>query len=334
MKLFRNGAFRREFMTCAVISVVCAAAAFFVRPLAAVPTAVCGAAFCTAHYLFSKKRYSDIALLSDTVDRILHGETAASISSSEEGELSVLASEIQKMTLRLKEQSDRLAAEKLGLTDAIADIFHQMRTPLTSMNLVVSLLSEPEVSDEKRLDLARQLRRQLERMQWQIETLLKMSKIDAGTAVFRPENISAADLISRAAEPLVIPMELRGISFEPDAGDARVDCDLSWTAEALGNIFKNCAEHTPEGGRITVRAAETPLYSEIVITDTGEGFDPEDIPHLFERFYKGKNASDQSIGIGLAFCRMVAAAQNGTVTAANAPGGGASFTVRFYKSVI
>ena len=110
--------------------------------------------------------------------------------------------------------------------------------------------------------------------------------------------------------------------------------DAEWTAEAIGNLFKNCMEHTPAGGTVTASAAETALYTEITVEDTGEGIDPDDLPHLFERYYKGKNATSESIGIGLALARSIVAAQNGTIAAQNRKDGGARFIVRFYKTVI
>ena len=129
-------------------------------------------------------------------------------------------------------------------------------------------------------------------------------------------------------------MELRGQTLKIKVADERFTGDLSWTAEALGNILKNAMEHTPEGGEISVEAEETALYTELRVTDDGPGFENEDIPHIFERFYKGKNASDSSVGIGLALSRSIIAAQNGVISAKNGKEGGAKFTIRFYKSVI
>lgn len=238
------------------------------------------------------------------------------------------------MTVRLREQTDALAADKVRLTDAIADISHQLRTPLTSMNLTVSLLSEDGLSDERRLRLTRDLSRSLRRIDWLIDALLKISKIDAGTVEFRSERVSVAELIRRAAAPLMIPMELRGQELGIHADSEEYTGDMQWSVEAIGNILKNCVEHTPEGGSIEISAAENALFTEIVISDSGAGFEPGDIPHLFERFYRGKNADAASVGIGLALARTVIAAQNGTVAASNGKNGGAQFTVRFYKNIV
>ena len=242
---------------------------------------------------------------------------------------SVLRSEVRKMTLRLREQSAQLEKEKLQLADAMADISHQMRTPLTAVNLLLTSLAG-HVDEESRGDV-RALRRQVARMDWLVESLLKLAKLDAGTARFCPETIPLSALLARAAEPFAIGMELRGQQLQVEAS-GNVRCDPAWTAEALGNILKNCSEHMQEG-TITVRAEENAVASVVVIRDTGGGIAPQDLPHLFERYYKGENAPEQSVGIGLALSRSIAAAQNGTLTAANVPGG-AEFTMKLYKGIV
>ena len=334
MKTYRNPEFRQECLIYGLGTLVFAVIAFFLSPLCALLVLLTGLFFHLVHLHFAKQRYDRIAELSRSIDRILHGQESLLITDSDEGELAIVNSEIRKMTVRLKEQADRLLADKLRLTDAIADIFHQMRTPLTAMNLVVSLLAEEELPFELRIELTRELRRQLERTDWLVESLLKMSKIDAGTALFRKAPVSVSDLVQNAVQPFLIPMELRDIRFSAVVGHEVFSGDLDWTAEALGNVLKNCVEHTPESGSITVRAEETALFTEITVQDSGPGFDPVDLSRLFERFYKGKTATEESIGIGLALARMIVAAQDGTITAANAHDGGALFVIRFYKSVI
>lgn len=286
------------------------------------------------HAITNVRRYRAIARLSSSIDRILHGQDEILFTDSREGELAILTSEVTKMTVRLREQTDALAADKVRLTDAIADISHQLRTPLTSMNLTVSLLSEDGLSDERRLRLTRDLSRSLRRIDWLIDALLKISKIDAGTVGFRSERVSVAELIRRAAAPLMIPMELRGQEIRVHADSEEYTGDMQWSVEAIGNILKNCVEHTPEGGSIEISSTENALFTEIVISDSGAGFTPGDIPHLFERFYRGKNADAASVGIGLALARTVITAQNGTVAASNGKNGGAQFTVRFYKNIV
>lgn len=335
MKQNRNGDVRKELIIDICITLAAVLGCLFVEPWCAVIAFCAGAAITVTHYQFLRRRYDRIAELSRDIDSILHGHGDLKISESEEGELSILNSEIHKMLTRLREQTQLLTNDKVRLTEAIEDIFHQLRTPLTSMNLIVTLLANEELDNDRRLQLTRQLKRQLERMQWLIETLLKMSKISSGSAVFRSEKVLAGDVIREAAQPFLIPMELRGQELViVDDNSAAFTGDASWSVEAFANIIKNCMEHTPEGGRVTVKIEENAISTNITISDTGEGFDPADIPYLFERFYKGSNASKESIGIGLAFARLIITEQNGTISASNGPGGGAVFNIKFYKSIV
>ena len=287
----------------------------------------------TVHLTTEYYRYRKLQKLSSDLDKLLIGGTPLPIREYSEGELSILANQIQKMTLRLTESAEAIKADKVYLADSLADISHQLRTPLTAMNLTTTMLRNPELSTEKRMELTGELRRLLTRTDWLVETLLKISKLDAGTVKLTQQKISARKLIDRAAAPLAIPMDLRNQTLSVHCQEENLSCDLVWTAEALGNILKNCMEHTPEGGAITVTASETALYTQIEVEDTGTGFDPKDIPHLFERFYKGSNASENSYGIGLALARTVITAQNGTVQAMNGEVG-AKFVIKFYKQVI
>ena len=334
MKILRNPEIKRELLVYVVFTVAVALIGFFIRPVCGVLALAAGLLFCAVHIYFAHKRYREMEELAQKLNRILHGQDKVLIEESVEGELSILNSELHKMTLRLKEQADQLAADKVHLTEAIQDIFHQIRTPLTSMNLIVVMLREEKLPYERRMQMTQELKKQLERVQWLVESLLKLSKIDAGTAQFHIDSVPMAELIKKSADPLRIPMELREQTLRTFLADEQVSCDLNWTTEALGNILKNCMEHTPQGGKICVTADENALYSEIVVTDSGPGFQSKDLPHLFERFYKGQGSSEDSVGIGLALSRSILAAQNGTIKAENGLDRGARFTIRFYKSIV
>lgn len=289
---------------------------------------VSGIYLCTEFY-----RYRRLQRLSGDLDDLLISGTPLPIWEYDEGELSILANQIQKMTLRLMEAAETVKADKSHLADSLADISHQIRTPLTAMNLTAAMLRAPDLTDEKRIELTGELRHLLARTDWLVETLLKLSKLDAGTVKLAEDAVSVQELIARAAAPVAIPMDLRNQQLVLHCAQERFTGDLTWSAEALGNILKNCMEHTPEGGSITITAAETALFTQITVEDTGPGFAPKDIPHLFERFYKGSNASENSYGIGLALARTVIAAQNGTIQAMNGSSG-AKFIMKFYKQVI
>ncbi len=288
----------------------------------------------TAVYLLTERhRYRRLQKLSNDLSSLLLRGSQLPISEYSEGELSILANQIQKLTLRLTEAAETVMADKAYLADSLADISHQLRTPLTAMNLTATMLSTPDLTPQRRQELVQELRSLLHRTDWLVETLLKLSKLDAGAVTMNPENLPAEELIARAAQGVAIAMDIREQKLVIKPNDAQLFCDLVWTAEALGNVLKNCMEHTPIGGTVTVTAEETALYTQIIVEDTGRGFDPADIPHLFERFYKGRNAGENSYGIGLNLARTVLAAQNGTIQAMNGDKG-AKFTVKFYKQVI
>lgn len=333
MRLFRNPEIKKSLLLFGLFSVAVSIGAFIWNPYFGIYTVAVCLLFILSYLTIMYRRYKRIARLSERIDKLLHGDQSISFDDYTEGELGILQSELSKMTIRLREQQQRLQDDKIYLSDSIADISHQIRTPLTSINLIVSFLSEPDISDERRLALTRELFSLLSRIDWLITTLLKISKLDAGTVLFKEESLSLEELIQKASSPVLVPIELRGQDLTVTA-EGNFNGDIAWTCEAIGNIIKNCMEHTPEGGRITVVAKETALYAEIVITDNGSGIDKEDLPHIFERFYKGKNSGDASFGIGLALARMIVTSQNGTLKAENGYDCGAVFTMRFYKGTV
>lgn len=278
-------------------------------------------------------RYRRISQLAFQIDKILHGEESISIGNYSEGELGVLQSEIYKMTVRLREQRQNLQNDKVYLADSLADIAHQLRTPLTSINLLLSFISDPNITDERRQNISREMYGVLSRIDWLITALLKISKLDAGTVKFNTQTIPLKELIDKSVLPLLVSMDIKNQTLKISA-DGDFNGDTAWTQEAITNIVKNCTEHTDEGGTVQITASENPLYSEIIISDNGSGIDKEDLAHIFERFYKGKNSDSKSFGIGLNLARMIITAQNGTVKAENNASRGAKFTVRFYKGVV
>lgn len=278
-------------------------------------------------------RYRRLQKMSCDLDDLLISGKPLPIREYDEGELSILANQIQKLTLRIMESAEVVRADKVHLADSLADISHQLRTPLTAMNLTTTMLRSPELTDDKRMELTAELRNLLSRTDWLVETLLKLSKLDAGTVKLTKDPVSVRKLISRSAAPIAISMDLRNQQLAVKCKDECFIGDLIWSAEALGNILKNCMEHTPEGGTLTITAQENALFTQIEVEDTGSGFDTKDIPHLFERFYKGSNAAQNSYGIGLALARTVITAQNGTIQAMNGHTG-AKFVIKFYKQTI
>ena len=324
IKLLKNKEVRKALLWQLLLSAAACAVCFFFDIRAGLTAAGLSLLLMLVFCISTYKRYQRISYLADDINQVLHGDSSIDFDSYSEGELSILHSEIYKMTIRLREQQQKLINDKKYLADSLADISHKIRTPLTSINLLVERLSASGLTDECRHRLTNELYELLDRIDWLITTLLKISKLDAGTVSFNKETVSLETLIKKSCSPLLIPMELRGDFYG----------DPAWTSEAVGNIVKNCMEHTPDGGRIEIDAAENALYSEIIIKDNGTGISPEDLPRIFERFYKGKESDGKSFGIGLALSRMIITGQGGTVKAENRKPAGAMFTIRFYKGTV
>lgn len=333
IKILKNGEVRGPLLLQILVAAVGSIASFQIDGQAGMVAAGLSLLLILIYYISTHRRYNRIATLAGDVNKLLHGDNSISLEDYSEGELGILHSEIYKMTVRLRESQQKLMNDKVYLADSIADISHQIRTPLTSINLMVQLLSEPKLADERRQQLAHELYGALARIEWLITTLLKISKLDAGAVQFKQEQISMETLIRRACSTLLVPIELRGQELAIDA-DGEFNGDVAWTCEAIGNIVKNCMEHTPEGGKIEIQASDNALYAEIVIRDNGTGIAKEDMPHIFDRFYKGQDSDDKSFGVGLALSRMIIASQKGTVKAENRQPKGAMFSIRFYKGTV
>ena len=333
IKLLKNKEVRKALLWQLLLSAAACAVCFFFDIRAGLTAAGLSLLLMLVFCISTYKRYQRISSLADDINQVLHGDSSIDFDNYSEGELSILHSEIYKMTVRLREQQQKLINDKKYLADSLADISHQIRTPLTSINLLVERLSASGLTDECRHQLTNELYGLLDRIDWLITTLLKISKLDAGTVQFNKETVSLEVLINKSCAPLLIPIELRGQELIIRA-EGNFYGDPAWTSEAVGNIVKNCMEHTPDGGKIEIEAAENALYSEIIIKDNGTGISPEDLPHIFERFYKGKDSDGKSFGIGLALSRMIIAGQKGTVKAENRKNTGAMFTLRFYKGTV
>lgn len=285
--------------------------------------------------IFMQWRYHRLRLLNDQMRRVREGNYQMNPQDYREGELSILHSEIYKVTVELREKAQQLQENQQFLSDSLSDISHQLKTPLTSMMMMVDLMQEEGMSEKQRHEFLATIASQLTRMRWLIQSLLKMAKLEAGAVQFLPSPVSVRSLINKAlsqAETEIVRARVEYVVSCPE--DFMLLLDENWTAEALGNILRNCAEHTPPQGQIRIDCRHNALVDEIIIEDTGEGIAPEDLPHLFERFYRGQNAKEDSVGIGLAMSHQILISQNGTLQAESRRGQGSRFKIRFIHQVV
>lgn len=329
--MFRNKEIRQFVYVFAAITAAAAVAGFIIQLEAGILVLTAAAAFGLAFFVFTEARYRSISRISDQIDLVLHNADHLYISDTDEGELSILQSEITKMTLRIREQNEALKREKEHLADSMADIAHQLRTPLTAANLILTLLkNNPE--ERERKALLREIQGLFVQMDWLVTSLLKLSRLDAGIVEFRKEQVEVSRMIHAALQPLMISLDLHNITVQVDVPEEiTISGDSGWLSEAIRNVLKNCMENTDDGGKIEIVCIDNPLFTEISIHDSGKGFEKEDLPHLFDRFYRGKNSEAAGYGIGLALCRTIILRQGGTITAKNHSRGGAVFMIRFQK---
>lgn len=332
--MLRNREFKIFIIITAVLTAVLSAAGFYFNKEAGLFALVTGINITALCVIFTCVRYRKIQNLIGYIERICSGEYGLDVRDNTEGELSILKNELHRVTRILREQSQMLEDDKLELAKAMSNISHQLKTPLTAMMMMSDFLQDDSLPADKRSEFSSELRAQLERMEWLISALLKLSKLDAGTVEFKKENTNVRALTLKAAAPLSVPLDVHNQTLEVNIpNDIFIPCDIDWTAEALLNIIKNCSEHTPNGGKIKVTAEDSPILTTLTVEDSGDGINKEDLPHLFERFYRGKNAKKDSVGIGLAMAREIMLSQNGDITAENGESGG-KFTVRIYKNNI
>lgn len=313
----------------AVLSVICA----FFSKICAVLCLALGIILIIVFTFVTKRRYKNLNDLNDYLSLVCKGIYDMNIDDNTEGELSILKNNLYKVITLLQSQNEYLKNDKLYLADSIADISHQLKTPLTSMMMMCELL-ENEENPDKRQEFVAVINNQLSKMKWLITNILKISKLDADATEFKREEVSISKVLDDSLKPFVLTAELKNIAIQNGANDFVFNGDESWTVEAVSNIVKNCLEHTNDGGKIIITSDSTNLYNKLTISDNGCGIAEEDLPHIFERFYHGKNSSKDSVGIGLALAKTVFEKENASVSVESEQGRGSVFEIRFYKSVV
>ncbi len=294
------------------------------------------AAFITLIYLFIRQNVKsdrEINKIIKSIEAINHKNYELDLDELSEDKLSILKQEIYKTTIMLKENAENSLKDKLNLKDSLQDISHQLKTPLTSINILLdNIIDDPEMNIETRQEFIKQIKREISNITFLVQSILKLSKFESNTLDFMREDVSIDRLIDETIKNVSNLCDLKSVAVEvKNSCKDKINCDFRWQVEALTNILKNAVEYSDNGNKVIIECEDNNLYTQIKIKDFGKGMDNEDILNIFKRFYKGKNASKDSIGIGLALSKTIIETDNGMITVDSEKNYGTTFTIKYFK---
>lgn len=289
--------------------------------------------FVTYFLLYFYKKERMIREITNYMKEINQRNYKLGISDYGEGELSILRNEVYKTTLMLREESENLKKEKMALKDSISDISHQLKTPLTSILIMLdNILDNPKMEETTKNDFIKNVQHQVENINFLIVSLLKISRLDADVVEFKKENISIEKLIQNTIENVSVLKEVKNVNIEvTNNGGITFVGDYHWELEAITNILKNAIEHSKENGMVKISVQDNPMYTKISIEDEGIGMSKKDLQNIFKRFYKGEESSSDSIGIGLSLAKKIIEKDNGMIKVDSKKGMGTTFEIRYMK---
>lgn len=282
--------------------------------------------------LYERKQDKEIDKITKYLEAINDKNYTLKIDENSEEELSILKNELYKVTVMLRENASNTLKDKIKLKRALEDISHQLKTPLTSILIILdNLIDNPEMDYQTRVEFLHDLKRETTRIQSLIQSILKLSKFDSNTVQFIKQDIYLKQIVDEAIKNTGSLADLKNIKINVEGNkEIKLNCDLLWQIEAITNILKNCIEHSKENTQIDIKYNNNSVYSYITITDYGEGISKEDLPHIFERFYRGKNSSNESIGIGLSLSKTIIESNNGIVSV-ESNSDKTTFIIKYFK---
>lgn len=279
-----------------------------------------------------KVQNKEIKKIARCIEEINKKNYSINIDENSEDELSILKNELYKITIMLKEDAENSKKDKLKLKDSLSDISHQLKTPLTSINIMLdNILDNPEMDSNTKEKFIQNIKREITNISSLVGEILKLSKFDASVIKFEEHQVFINDLVKSAISNVEMMAELKNINIEVNNQDnIKLVCDAKWQIEAITNILKNCIEHSKDDSTITIDIDSNKIYKQITIKDNGEGIDEKDLPHIFERFYKGKTSSKDSVGIGLALVKTIIEKDNGSIKVDSKKGKQTTFVIKYY----
>ena len=281
---------------------------------------------------YNHKKENDIKDIIKCIEQINKKNYELQIDSISEDELSILKNEIYKTTIMLKESAENSNKDKLNLKKSLEDISHQLKTPLTSILVMLdNIIEDPDMDINIRNDFVRDIKRNVVNINFLVQALLKLSKFDANTVHFIKQENDLKTIIKESIKNVSPLCDLRNVNIEFNAKDkSKIVCDAKWQIEAITNIIKNAIDHSKNNSTVTINLSNNNVYSMIEIIDKGEGISKKDISHIFERFYKGENATSDSIGIGLALAKTIIEEDNGSISV-ESNRIGTKFIIKYFK---
>ena len=279
-----------------------------------------------------KDQNKEIKKIARCIEEINKKNYSINIDENSEDELSILKNELYKITIMLKEDAENSKKDKLKLKDSLSDISHQLKTPLTSINIMLdNILDNPDMDSNTKEKFIQNIKREITNISSLVGEILKLSKFDASVIKFEEQQVFIDDIVKSAISNVEMMAELKNINIEVNNRDnIKLVCDAKWQIEAITNVLKNCIEHSKDDSTITIDIDSNKIYKQITIKDNGEGIDEKDLPHIFERFYKGKNSSKDSVGIGLALAKTIIEKDNGSIKVDSKKGKQTTFVIKYY----
>ena len=283
--------------------------------------------------IYTNKRDKSLRSINKYLDKVNNGNYELKIEDNGEDEISRLRNELYKTTILLRESAENSEKEKTNLSNSLADISHQLKTPLTSIRIMLDNIEEnPNMDEKTRNEFIEEISRQIDWISSLVISLLKLAKFDAGAIIMQDTQINVKKLIDNVINNLAIMIDIKNIKIEEKINeDVILRADYNWQLEALTNIIKNCIEHSKEDSKIKIEVENNSIFVKIKITDEGEGIAKEDLSHIFERFYKSKQASENSIGIGLSLAKTIIEKENGYIKVDSELGKGTTFEIKYLK---
>jgi len=293
-------------------------------------------AFISLIYLFIKynlKTDKEIDKIIKCIEKINHKNYELDLDELSEDKLSILKQEIYKTTVMLKENAENSLKDKINLKNSLQDISHQLKTPLTSINILLdNIIDDPEMNAEVRQKFIKQIKREITNITFLVQSILKLSKFEANTITFMREEVSVNKIIKETIKNVSNLCDLKEVNIEiNNKCKNKINCDFRWQVEALTNILKNAIEYSDIGNKVIIECEENDLYSQIKIIDFGKGMDKEDTMNIFKRFYKGAYAGKDSIGIGLSLSKAIIEEDNGRVVVESEENKGTTFIIKYFK---